>query len=161
MDIRIGADATEEEAAAVAAALAGHIADEVAVYLGDETEPAVRSAASGGADAAATEPDETEDLGPTERERQLLEEIADIERGGPEKYKARLADQGKLFVRDRLDLWFGDDGLKFEDGRFAEFESDDRLPADGLLTGAAEFEGRDVHFMANDFTVKAGSMAEK
>jgi acetyl-CoA carboxylase carboxyltransferase component len=60
--------------------------------------------------------------------------------------------------------------MLFEDGTFANFdawhpdspeveESDDRLPGDGLLTGAAEFEERTVHFMANDFTVKAGSMA--
>jgi acetyl-CoA carboxylase carboxyltransferase component len=74
-----------------------------------------------------------------------------------------------------LDLWFGEDGVAFEDGKFANFDAwhenardgdehdgdGDRLPADGLLTGAAEFEGRDVHFMANDFTVKAGSMAAK
>ncbi|MDX1748620.1 MAG: carboxyl transferase domain-containing protein, partial [Halobacteriales archaeon] len=40
-------------------------------------------------------------------------------------------------------------------------DTDDRLPADGMITGAAEFEGRDVHFMANDFSVKAGSMAKR
>ncbi|MEF8829232.1 MAG: acyl-CoA carboxylase subunit beta, partial [Haloarcula sp.] len=107
---------------------------------------------------------------PTEREKRLREEIDDIERGGPQKYRDRLTEQGKLFVRDRLDLWFGDDGLDFEDGRFANFDSwhpsspdvddeDDRLPADGLVTGAGTFEGRQVHVAANDFTVKAGSIA--
>ncbi|GAA0198299.1 acyl-CoA carboxylase subunit beta [Haladaptatus pallidirubidus] len=153
MKVRIGAGATEEEASAIASALAQHVGSEVNVYVGDADKPTVTWSES-------EEPPE-DDLGPTEREEKLWEEIEEIEAGGPEKYKERLAEKGKLFVRDRLDLWFGDDGLKFEDGRFAEFDAEDKLPADGLLTGAAEFEGRDVHFMANDFTVKAGSMAAK
>jgi acetyl-CoA carboxylase carboxyltransferase component len=153
MKVRIAEGATEEEASAIASALARHVRDEVEVFVGEEENPTV----------TWTDPGEPldDDLGPTEREEALWEEIKDIELGGPEKYKERLSEQGKLFVRDRLDLWFGDEGLKFEDGKFAEFDADDRLPADGLLTGAAEFEGRDVHFMANDFTVKAGSMAAK
>jgi acetyl-CoA carboxylase carboxyltransferase component len=178
MKVRIGAGATEEEARAVAAALAEHVADEVEVYLGDDDEPAAVHEAPESAAEEDAEPER--DLGPTEREERLREEIADILDGGPEKYRARLSEQDKLFVRDRLDLWFGDEGgdgngdLLFEDGKFANFDSwhpnspdveeanpDTRLPADGLITGAADFEGRDVHFMANDFTVKAGSMAER
>ncbi|ADJ15668.1 acyl-CoA carboxylase subunit beta [Halalkalicoccus jeotgali] len=151
MDVRISAGASEEEASAIAAALAEHVESEVEVYVGDSDEPTV-------VQDAVVEYDDG--LGPTERERLLREEIADIESGGPEKYKERLSERGKLFVRDRLDLWFPD-GLLFEDGKFAEFDSEDRLPADGLLTGAAEFDSREVHFMANDFTVKAGSMAGK
>jgi acetyl-CoA carboxylase carboxyltransferase component len=154
MKVRIGADASVEEASAIAEALAAHVDRDVEVFLGDADEP------------AAVEPAELEvplddDLGPTEREERLREEIADILEGGPEKYRERLPEQDKLFVRDRMDLWFGEEGLRFEDGKFAAFDSEDRLPADGLITGAAEFEGRDVHFMANDFTVKAGSMAER
>jgi acetyl-CoA carboxylase carboxyltransferase component len=154
MKVRIGTDASVEEASAIAEALAAHVDRDVEVFLGDADEP------------AAVEPAELEvplddDLGPTEREERLREEIADILEGGPEKYRERLPEQDKLFVRDRMDLWFGEEGLRFEDGKFAAFDSEDRLPADGLITGAAEFEGRDVHFMANDFTVKAGSMAER
>ena len=157
MNVRINADATEEEASAIAAALARHVDGEIEVYVGDADEPTVvRDAVI----EEAGDQDE-DDLGPTEREQRLREEIADIERGGPEKYKERLSERGKLFVRDRLELWFGDDGLLFEDGKFAEFDAEDRLPADGLLTGAAEFEDRELQFMANDFTVKAGSMAGK
>jgi acetyl-CoA carboxylase carboxyltransferase component len=160
MKVRIGEGATDDEAAAIATALAEHVHDEVAVYVGDADEPAItRDAPS---PDGPTGPETTEeDLGSTEREQALWEEIEDIEQGGPEKYRERLSEQGKHFVRDRLDLWFGEGGLLFEDGKFAEFDSEDRLPADGLLTGAAEFEGRQLHFMANDFTVKAGSMAEK
>jgi acetyl-CoA carboxylase carboxyltransferase component len=163
MKVRIAAGATDEEAGAVAAALAEHFDDEVTVYVGDADDAAATreppAAAVDAADEAAAE--QADGLGPTEREEALWAEIEDILEGGPEKYKERLSDQGKLFVRDRMDLWFGEDGLLFEDGKFAEFDAEDRLPADGLITGAAEFEGRDVHFMANDFTVKAGSMASK
>ena len=164
MDIRIGGGASDEEARAIASALAEHTGEDIEVFVGDGDAPAVTAEAQASSDSAEFASDEASatgtDLGPTEREELLRGEIADIERGGPEKYKERLGEQGKLFVRDRLDLWF-EDGFTFEDGRFANFDADDRLPADGLLTGAAEFEGRTIHAMANDFTVKAGSMAEK
>ncbi|KTG07503.1 acyl-CoA carboxylase subunit beta [Haloferax profundi] len=167
MKVRIGDGATGEEAEAIASALARHLATDVDVFVGDGEESV----------ANAEPPADTfpldDDMEPTEREEKLREEIADILGGGPEKYKERLPEAGKLFVRDRLDLWFPE-GLKFEDGKFANFDSwhenspevDDadpntRLPGDGLLTGAAEFDGRDLHFMANDFTVKAGSMARR
>jgi acetyl-CoA carboxylase carboxyltransferase component len=158
MKIRISGDASAEEAAAIADAFSRHSgSDTVEVYVGDAEEPA--------ATHEVTEPID-DGKGPTERERELLEQIEEIHSGGKEKYKERLSEQGKLFVRDRLDLWFGEEAgedseLQFEDGTFAEYDADDTLPADGLLTGAATFEGRDLHFMANDFTVKAGSMAEK
>jgi len=196
MKVRIAEDASADEAAAIASALEQHTGDRrIEVYIGDASDPAVVHAIDDGGESDDATDDIEEDLGPTDRERALREEIEDIERGGPAKYRERLAEQGKLFVRDRLELWFGDtdpvpgdgdppltdgppSGLLFEDGRFANFdvwhpespETDentdddtdgDRLPADGLLTGAAEFTDRKVHFMANDFTVKAGSMAER
>jgi len=177
MKVRIAGDASVEEASAIAEALERHVpgSDTISVYIGDADDPAVvHEVTADGADdtagATGAAGADREEFGPTDRERALLDEIEDIEAGGPEKYRERLADQGKLFVRDRLELWFGADGLRFEDGKFANFDAwhsaspevedgDDRLPADGLLTGAADFEGRLVHFMANDFTVKAGSMA--
>jgi acetyl-CoA carboxylase carboxyltransferase component len=164
MKLRIAAEASSDEASAIAAAVAEHVGDTVEVYLGDADDPVATQDPPDGPSASAgtsTNGDQPEEYGPTERERRLREEIADIERGGKEKYHEKLDDQGKLFVRDRLDLWFGEDGLLFEDGKFAEFDAEDRLPADGMVTGAADFDGRDVHFMANDFTVKAGSMAAK
>ncbi|PSQ05566.1 propionyl-CoA carboxylase [Halobacteriales archaeon QS_6_71_20] len=185
MRVHVGAAATDEEAAAIAEAMAEHFGVAVDVYAGDDDGTAAELLAS--AEPPAVEHPLDDDLGPTDRERALRAEIDDILQGGPEKYRERLPDRGKLFVRDRLDLWFGDggaggpgdadregaaDGVRFEDGRFANFDSwhpnspdvdeadpGNRLPADGLVTGAAEFEGRDLHFMANDFTVKAGSMA--
>ncbi|EMA22951.1 acyl-CoA carboxylase subunit beta [Haloarcula amylolytica] len=171
MKVHIADEATRDEASAIAAAVAEHTDRTVEVYVGDDETPTlVREVTDeGGTEDTAVDGDSA-DAAPTEREKRLREEIADIERGGPQKYRDRLAEQGKLFVRDRLELWFGDDGLDFEDGRFANFDSwhpsspdvddeDDRLPADGLVTGAGTFEGRQVHVAANDFTVKAGSIA--
>ncbi|TYL40543.1 propionyl-CoA carboxylase [Natronococcus pandeyae] len=177
MKVRIAAGASDEEASAIAAALAEHVGASVELYVGDEDEPTATHEADSAPEEtpSASGDSRGENLGPTEREELLWEEIEDILEGGPEKYKEQLPEEGKLFVRDRLDLWFDgeNDDLLFEDGKFAAFDdwhprgadtdedTDDRLPADGLITGAAEFEGRDVHFMANDYTVKRGSMAGK
>ncbi|WIV67846.1 acyl-CoA carboxylase subunit beta [Natrialbaceae archaeon AArc-T1-2] len=167
MRVRLNEATTDEEAQAIATALATRYGEDVELYADGNDEPV---ATASPADDAGKVDDEIER---TEREAQLRAEIEEILEGGPEKYRKRLDEHGKLFVRDRLELWFGADGLQFEDGKFANFDSwhpdgqdgeadsGNRLPADGLITGAAEFEGRTMHFMANDFTVKAGSMAER
>jgi Carboxyl transferase domain len=66
-----------------------------------------------------------------------------------------LREQGKLTVRERLDLLL-DAGSFIEDGLFANVLAED-LPADGVVTGLGRVEGRPVAVMANDPTVKAGS----
>ena len=78
-----------------------------------------------------------------------------IEAGGAEKYHEKSAEQGKLFVRERLRLLF-DDGKYVEDGKFANCEAKD-LPADGVVTATGKVDGQTVCVMANDSTVKAGS----
>ncbi|MGR6897489.1 acyl-CoA carboxylase subunit beta [Rummeliibacillus sp. BSL5] len=78
-----------------------------------------------------------------------------IQKGGNEKYHAKNSEQGKLFVRERLELLF-DDGILAEDGTFANVLAKD-LPADGVVTGIGKIHGRTVCVMANDSTVKAGS----
>jgi len=67
----------------------------------------------------------------------------------------KLAAQGKLFVRDRLDLLLDKDSF-VEDGLLANASAKD-LPADGVVTGVGTIDGRPVCVMANDPTVKAGS----
>ena len=75
--------------------------------------------------------------------------------GGPQRYHDKLADQGKLFVRERIDLLV--DAQSFvEDGLLAR-NDDEVLAADGVVTGRARVEGRPVMVIANDPTVKAGS----
>jgi len=160
MRIKISDDTTETEAQAIADALATHFKNDVILVVDSGEEIGSASYDDGGGSQQSTEEPVDDDLGPTAREEELINEIEEILEGGPEKYKKQLPEKGKLFVRDRIDLWFGEDCL-FEDGKFAEFDAEDKLPADGLITGAAEFEGRDLHYMANDYTVKRGSMAAK
>mgnify|MGYP000642073962 CR=1 FL=1 len=154
MKLQVNQSVTETQAQAIAEAFATEFEESVKV-LGDDATPIAQARPN-----PESPPETNDDLGPTAREEALREEIAEIKSGGPQRYKEQLPEEGKHFVRDRLDLWFGD-GFHFEDGKFAAFDADDQLPADGLITGAAEFEGRDLHFMANDYTVKRGSMAEK
>ena len=87
--------------------------------------------------------------------QQLKQKIETIEAGGAPKYHEKLAQQGKLFVRDRLRILF-DDGNYEEDGRFANCEAVD-LPADGVVCAIGTVGGQTVCVMANDSTIKAGS----
>ena len=75
--------------------------------------------------------------------------------GGPEKYHEKIAEQGKLFVRDRVAL-LCDPGSFVEDGLLANALADD-LAADAVVTGRGAVDGRAVVVIANDPTVKAGS----
>ncbi|MBS1849271.1 MAG: acyl-CoA carboxylase subunit beta [Actinobacteria bacterium] len=67
----------------------------------------------------------------------------------------KLARQNKLFVRDRIAL-LCDEGTFVEDGLLANATARD-LPADGVVTGVGEIDGRPAVVVANDPTVKAGS----
>jgi acetyl-CoA carboxylase carboxyltransferase component len=75
--------------------------------------------------------------------------------GNLERGREKLERQGKLFVRDRLDLLL-DPGSFSEDALLANALATD-LPADGVVTGVGRVDGRPVCVMANDPTVKAGS----
>jgi acetyl-CoA carboxylase carboxyltransferase component len=86
-------------------------------------------------------------------------ERARIEQGHT-RYREKLREEGKLFVRDRLKLLL-DAGTEFqEDWLFARNQEAD-TPADGVVTGVGTVGGRPVCIMANDYTVKAGSWGEK
>ena len=92
-------------------------------------------------------------------EQRYRQERARIEQGHV-KYREKLRDEGKLFVRDRLKLLL-DPGTEFqEDFLFARNQEPD-TPADGVVTGVGTVGGRAVCVMANDYTVKAGSWGEK
>ncbi|MGH2699368.1 MAG: carboxyl transferase domain-containing protein, partial [Actinomycetota bacterium] len=90
------------------------------------------------------------------READLAQQIERARRGGAPKYHARLAEQSKLFVRDRLALLLDDADGAVEDGLLVNALAGD-LPADGVVTGVGTINGRHVAVMANDATVKAGS----
>lgn len=85
----------------------------------------------------------------------LQERIERIKQGGASRYHEKNAEQGKLFVRDRLQLLFDSD-FGFEDALFANCSQKD-LPADGVVTVIGKINGQTVCVIANDSTVKAGS----
>jgi len=87
----------------------------------------------------------------TERSRELREKA----RKGGTRYLPKLREQHKLTARERLDLLLDRDSF-IEDGLFANVLAEE-LPADGVITGLGNIDGRGVAVMANDPTVKAGS----
>src|SRR4051812_17002428 len=94
---------------------------------------------------------------PTTKSEQLASLVARVTKGGAPKYHQKNAEEGKLFVRERLRLLLDDGGKEFvEDGLLANNGAAD-LPADGVVTGLGKIHGRTVAVMANDSTVKAGS----
>jgi acetyl-CoA carboxylase carboxyltransferase component len=82
--------------------------------------------------------------------------------GGAERVQ-RQHDSNKLTVRERLDLFF-DEGTFVEHSLLAHHQSQSpqmqgkHTPADGVVTGIGEVDGRKVAVIAYDFTVMAGSM---
>jgi acetyl-CoA carboxylase carboxyltransferase component len=80
--------------------------------------------------------------------------------GGPERAE-RQHEQGKLTVRERLDL-LCDPGSFVEMGLLADHMDpslgDRHLAADGVVTGVGAVDGRRVAVAAYDFTVMGGSM---
>ena len=75
-------------------------------------------------------------------EERYFRERARIEQGHL-KYRDKLKDEGKLFVRDRLRLLL-DPGAEFqEDFLFARNQEAD-TPADGVVTGVGMVGGRAV-----------------
>jgi acetyl-CoA carboxylase carboxyltransferase component len=94
---------------------------------------------------------------------ELAEKKATVrEMGGADRVQ-RQHDQGKLTVRERLDLLF-DDGTFVEFGILAHHQSQSPAmqgkftPADGVITGIGDIDGRKACVIAYDFTVMAGSM---
>src|SRR5574342_1349668 len=92
-------------------------------------------------------------------EQRYRQERGRIEQGHV-KYRDKLKEEGKLFVRDRLKLLLEPGTECQEDFLFARNQEAD-TPADGVVTGVGTVGGRPVCVMANDYTVKAGSWGEK
>lgn len=87
---------------------------------------------------------------------------ADALRMGGDDLVARQHSQGKLTVRERLDVLL-DEGTFVESGLLAGAvetpqSAGKRTPADGCVTGVGKVDGRPVMVVAYDFTVMAGSI---
>ena len=90
------------------------------------------------------------------RTEELAQAAERARAGGAPKYHAKLAEQGKLFVRERLSLLLDSADDFVEDGLLVNALAGE-LPADGVVTGVGTIDGHPVAVMANDSTVKAGS----
>lgn len=83
--------------------------------------------------------------------------------GGGQEEIDKQHERGKLTARERLTLLF-DEGTFMEMGLHAHHQSANpqmkgkKTPADGVITGYGEINGRMVACCAYDFTVMAGSM---
>ena len=109
--------------------------------------------------ARARERAQEREVGEVKREKDALERLEQIRRGGDAKYHEKARGEGKLFCRERLALLLDADSF-VEDAAFANSLAGD-LPADGVVTGSGRIDGRPVCVMANDSTVKAGSWGKR
>ncbi len=97
-----------------------------------------------------------------ERMEQLVQQLRDRvnaarQVGGP-KYLQRHRDQGKLPVRERIDLLLDPGSPFLELSPLAAFEMyDNDAPAAGIVAGIGRVSGREVVIVANDATVKGGT----
>ncbi|MDX1994120.1 MAG: carboxyl transferase domain-containing protein [bacterium] len=90
--------------------------------------------------------------------QQLQERLAQVYEGGGERYQQRHREQGKLFVRDRIDKLLDPGSAFLEVAPLAAWGLyDGEAPASGIVTGIGRVSGTECLIVANDATVKGGS----
>ena len=89
---------------------------------------------------------------------ELRQRLAEVHQGGGSKYQQRHREQGKLFVRDRIDKLLDSGSAFLELAALAAWELyDGGAPSAGIVTGIGRVSGRECLIVANDATVKGGS----
>src|SRR5688500_17874374 len=89
---------------------------------------------------------------------ELREPLARVREGGGEKHRKRQEEQGKLFVRERIDRLLDPGSPFLELSALAATDlSDNEGPGAGIVTGIGRVCNREVLIIANDATVKGGS----
>src|SRR6185295_16806583 len=89
---------------------------------------------------------------------ELKERLARVREGGGEKYRKRQEEQGKLFVRERIERLLDPGSPFLELSPLAAYELyEDETPSSGIVTGIGRVSNREVLIVANDATVKGGS----
>ncbi|HSL27626.1 MAG TPA: carboxyl transferase domain-containing protein [Anaerolineales bacterium] len=90
--------------------------------------------------------------------KELEERLARVREGGGEKYRKRQEEQGKLFVRERIDRLLDPGSPFLELSALAAYDLyDNEGPGAGIVTGIGRVSDREVMIVANDATVKGGS----
>ena len=88
----------------------------------------------------------------------LRERLANVRQGGGEKYRKRQEEQGKLFVRERIERLLDPGSPFLELSPLAAVGMYDlEAPGAGIVTGIGRVSDREVMIVANDATVKGGS----
>jgi 3-methylcrotonyl-CoA carboxylase beta subunit/propionyl-CoA carboxylase len=88
----------------------------------------------------------------------LRDRLAQVREGGGPRYLQRHREQGKLPVRERIDMLLDEGSPFLELSPLAAWEMyDDDAPGAGLVTGIGRVMGREVLVVANDATVKGGT----
>lgn len=89
---------------------------------------------------------------------ELRSRLAQVRQGGGERSQQRHREQGKLFVRDRIDRLLDPGSPFLEIAPLAAWELyDDETPAAGIITGIGRVSGLECMIVANDATVKGGT----
>src|SRR6187200_281212 len=89
---------------------------------------------------------------------QLRERLAEAREGGGPRYLQRHREQGKLPVRERINLLLDEGSPFLELSPLAAWEMyDSEAPGAGLVTGIGRVMGREILIVANDATVKGGT----
>jgi acetyl-CoA carboxylase carboxyltransferase component len=89
---------------------------------------------------------------------ELKERLARVRQGGGKKYQQRHAEQGKLFVRERIDRLVDPGSPFLELSPLAGWEMyGGEAPGAGIVTGIGRISGRECLVVANDATVKGGT----
>lgn len=89
---------------------------------------------------------------------ELRQRLALVRQGGGETYQARHHEQGKLFVRDRIDKLLDSGSPFLELSPLAAWEVyDGDAPCAGIVTGIGRVSGVECLIVANDATVKGGT----
>ncbi len=88
----------------------------------------------------------------------LQETVAEIRKGGAEKYRKRHQERGKLLPRDRVNRLLDDGSPFLELSQLAAYEVyEDDVPAAGIITGIGRVSGQECVVVCNDATVKGGT----
>src|SRR4051794_22969737 len=100
----------------------------------------------------------TTSMGIEEKIRELQERKERLQQGGgPDRIKKQ-HDSGKLTARERIEKVVDSESFQ-EFGLFAKHRATEfgmagkELAADGVVTGAAQVDGRLIHLASQDFTV--------
>jgi 3-methylcrotonyl-CoA carboxylase beta subunit len=89
---------------------------------------------------------------------ELKERLRRVREGGGEKYRRRQEEQGKLFVRERIDRLLDPGSPFLELSALAAYDLYNmEAPGAGIVTGIGRVSNREVMIVANDATVKGGS----